>query len=119
MEKTLSIDGKEITFKSTGGTALRYKMQFGRDFLVDIAKMNALKKLQIILQKEEREPTYEELKSLDTEVFYNIAWVMAKTANASIPQPLAWLDSFESFPLMEIITDLSPLIASSMASKKK
>ncbi|WP_226665242.1 hypothetical protein [Cytobacillus firmus] len=119
MEKTIPIDGKKVKFKSAGGNALRYKMQFGRDFIVDIAKMNELTKLQIKVQKGKRQPTYEEIKSLDTEVFFNIAWVLAKTADDSIPEPLTWLDSFEAFPLMEILPELGPLIAASMETSKK
>ena len=34
MEKTLTIDGKQIRFKSTAATLIRYKTQFGRDFLL-------------------------------------------------------------------------------------
>lgn len=119
MEKTIEIDGKKVKFKAAGGNVLRYKMQFGRDFMVDIAKMDELTKVKINTQKENRQPTFEEIKSLDTEVFYNIAWVLAKTADDSIPEPLTWLDSFETFPLMEILPELGPLIAASMGTSKK
>ena len=33
MEKTLNIDGKDIRFKSTAGTLMRYRMNFGRDLM--------------------------------------------------------------------------------------
>ena len=32
MEKTLTIDGKEVRFKSTAATPLRYKAQFNKDY---------------------------------------------------------------------------------------
>lgn len=42
MEKTILIDGKQVTFKSTAATPLRYKRQFGKDFFADIIKLSAL-----------------------------------------------------------------------------
>lgn len=113
MEKTLTIDGKKVSFKSTGATPLRYKNQFHRDFLVDILKMEGLAKLG------NKKTTYKELQELDTEVFYNLVWVLAKTADSSIPEPLEWLDGFDSFPLMEILPELQDLISNSLQSTKK
>jgi hypothetical protein len=116
MEKTLTIDGKQVKFESKGSTPLRYKKQFGEDFFVDIMKMNQLSKIK----KKKGEPlSLEELKSLDTEVFYQIIWTLAKTANNEISEPLEWLDTFEVFPIMEILPELQDLITSSLKSKKK
>ena len=39
MEKILTIDGRQVKFKSTGAFLLRYKAQFGRDALQDILKL--------------------------------------------------------------------------------
>ena len=39
MEKILTIDGRQVRFKSTGAFLLRYKMQFGRDAIADVYKM--------------------------------------------------------------------------------
>ena len=36
MEKILTIDGRQVKFKSTGAFLLRYKAQFGRDALQDM-----------------------------------------------------------------------------------
>lgn len=33
MEKTIEIDGKQVSFKSTAATPLRYKAQFGREVI--------------------------------------------------------------------------------------
>jgi hypothetical protein len=112
MQKTITIDGKKVQFESKGSTPLRYKKQFGSDFLVDIMKLSQLAKLS-------KDPSYEELKALDTEVFYNIVWVLAKTANPEIKEPFEWLDEFDEFPLMEIIPELQDMITSSLQSKKK
>lgn len=106
MEKTLTIDGKQVTFKSTGATPLRYKQQFGKDFFSTITKMSGGSKKA-------------NLENLDLEAFYNIAWVFAKTADKTIQEPLEWLDTFETFPILEIAPDLQDLLLSTMQTKKK
>lgn len=114
MEKTLTIDGKQVRFKSTGATPKRYKAQFGTDFFADLMKMEGLNKI-----KNKKQPTAKEIESLDMDVLYDICWVLAKTADKSIPEPLDWLDEFDAFPIREIIPELQDLITSSIQSSKK
>ena len=113
MEKTIQIDNKNISFKSTAATPLRFKAQFGEDYFAEIIKLNKLS-----LFKNDNS-NYEALESVDFEVFYNIIWTLAKTADKSIPEPLTWLDDFDEFPLFEIIPQIQDLIVSSIQSKKK
>lgn len=115
MEKTIEIDGQKIRFKSTGATPLRYKAQFGKDYFAELLKMNKLKDFD----KDSDEPDYEALQNLDLEVFYNICWSLAKTADKSISEPLEWLDGFEEFPLFDILPELQDLFAQSLQGKKK
>lgn len=105
MEKTIEISGKKVRFKATGGTTLRYKMQFGREYLSDIAKLDNMKDGNF--------------DNLDLTVFYQIAWVLAKTADNNIPELIEWLDSFEEFPIIDIIADLSELIMSNIKIDRK
>lgn len=113
MEKTIEIDNKQITFKSTAATPLRYKSQFGKDFFVDIMKLSSLDGLN------SKKINVEKIEKLDFEVFYNIIWVLAKTADKKIPDPITWLDGFDEFPLFEIIPELQDLILASIQTKKK
>lgn len=113
MEKTLIIDGKEVKFKSTGATALRYKAQFRKDYLAEIMKLDSIGKLNT------ENMDAEGLEGIDFEVFYNIAWTMAKTADSSISDPITWLDGFDEFPLLEIIPDLQEMILTTIQTKKK
>ena len=114
MEKILIIDGRQVKFKSTGAFLLRYKAQFGRDALQDILKLQGAidNKNQI-----------KNIDTLDLEVFYNLIWTLAKTADPSIPPPLEWLDEFSEFPLMDIIPEIVDMIfsclTSTVESKKK
>lgn len=113
MEKTIEIDNKQITFKSTAATPLRYKSQFGKDFFVDIMKLSSLDGLN------SKKINVEKIEKLDFEVFYNIIWVLAKTADKKIPDPITWLDGFDEFPLFEIVPELQDLILASIQTKKK
>lgn len=115
MEKTIEIDGKQVRFKSTAATALRFKAQFGKDYFSEILKLEKLTK--VINSKKMTDA--EKLANIDFELFYNVAWVFAKTADNKIPEPLNWLDGFEVFPLEEILPELLELITSSMQGKKK
>ena len=107
MEKILIIDGRQVKFKSTGAFLLRYKAQFGRDVLQDILKLQGAidNKNQI-----------KNIDALDLEVFYNLIWTLAKTADPSIPPPLEWLDTFGEFPLAEIVPEVIDLIFSSLGT---
>lgn len=113
MEKTIEIDNKKIRFKSTAATPLRYKAQFGKDFFVDIMKLSSLDGLN------SKKIDLKKIDKLDFDVFYNIIWVLAKTADKKIPDPITWLDGFEEFPMFDIIPELQDLILSSMQTKKK
>lgn len=105
MEKTLVIDGKEVTLKGTGGLPLRYKMQFGKDYFAEIAKMASGKKVNT--------------DQIDMEVFYNLTWTMAKTADRTIPSPLEWFDSFDSFPIDEVFPAVQDILMHVMQTTKK
>jgi hypothetical protein len=56
---------------------------------------------------------------IDFDAFYNIIWVLAKTADPKISEPLEWLDGFDEFPLFEIILEVQDLIIASIQGKKK
>ncbi|MBJ8038110.1 hypothetical protein JDS83_30820, partial [Bacillus cereus] len=42
MEKTITIDGKQVRLKSTAATVKRYKAQFRRDLFADMFKLGIL-----------------------------------------------------------------------------
>ena len=114
MEKILTIDGRQVAFKSTGAFMLRYKAQFGRDAVQDLYKLQQVVDVggQIA-----------DASALDLEVFYNLVWTLAKTADPTIPPPLEWLDTFGEFPLIDIIPEVVDMMFSSLTvsvtAKKK
>ena len=119
MEKTIEIDGKKVKLKSTAGTPKRYKAQFRKDYFAELLKLS---KLMANTDGEEFDLAkidYSELDYLDFEVFYNFIWVLAKTADKNIGDPLDWLDEFDSMPLAEIFPEIIDLLESSISTKKK
>ena len=95
MEKTLTIDGRQIKFKSSGGNLMRYRNQFNADFLVDISMLRA---------------TENNYKNFSYAAVERIIWTLAKTADPSIPDPQTWYDSFDSFPFKQVFSELAELI---------
>ena len=119
MEKTLMIDGKSVRFKSTAATPLRYKAQFGRDMFSDMMRMYPLASLEKEKMEENPEQFANAFRQVDFEMFYNILWTMAKTADKSIPEPIEWLDGFDEFPLMDIFPEVQDLLLKNFQTTKK
>ena len=103
MEKTIQIDGKNITFRCTAGTLRRYRNQFGREFFADLAKLNEVKN-----------GNYDGLTFAPLE---DIIWVMAKTADDTIPDPDTWYDGFDDFSVIDVFISLEDLILHSLKRK--
>ena len=108
MEKLIKIGSKEVALKTTGATLLRYKMQFGKDLLTELIKLDgAYQNGELQAEK------------LDFEMFFNIIWVMAKTATPDIKPPLEWLDEFEELPLLDVLPQVMELLTNLMRSSRK
>ena len=116
MEKIIEIDGKKIGFKTNGATPLRYKAQFGKDYFKEILKLMPLEKM---MKKKKSEIEISDLDALDFEMFYNISWIMAKTYDPTIPEPMEWLEQFDEYPIAEIIPELQELMSASFQTTKK
>lgn len=112
MEKVINIGDISVGFKSTGALPLRYKSQFKRELFTDIMKLE-----KSIITKNGQ--SIIDFDNFDTEIIYNLAWVCAKTYDNSILPPMEWLDSFEVFPLNDVITEIYELIINSMQTTKK
>ncbi|MOA46561.1 hypothetical protein D3C78_1690880 [compost metagenome] len=61
----------------------------------------------------------DDVSKINIETFYNIAWVFAKTADNSILPPIEWLDTFDEFPIIEIMPELQDMISQTLQTKKK
>lgn len=104
MEKTLTIDGRQIKFKSSGGNIMRYRNQFNTEYFVDLMSLSEARKNPV---------------KYSSAALERIIWALAKTADDSVPDPQTWYDSFEVFPFKKVFEDLSELIAKASESYLK
>ena len=83
IQKNITIDGIDVPFKASAAVPRLYRLKFRRDI-------------------------YQDFESL--EVFENIAYIMAKHADAAIPaSPDEWLEQFNTFSIYEILPQLIDL----------
>ena len=102
MIKSIEIDGKQVPFKASAAIPRIYRMKFQRDIYKDL---KALEK-SVGDNKEENS----NLDMFSLEMFENIAFVMAKHADPSIPDtPEDWLDGFSTFSIYQVLPELIEL----------
>ena len=102
MIKQIEIDGKQVSFKASAAIPRIYRMKFQRDIYKD------LKALEKSIGYNSEESSNLDMFSL--EMFENIAFVMAKHADASIPNtPEEWLDGFNTFSIYQVLPQLIEL----------
>lgn len=102
MIKQIEIDGKQVSFKASAAIPRIYRMKFQRDIYKD------LKALEKSIGDNSEESFNLDMFSL--EMFENIAFVMAKHADASIPNtPEEWLDGFNTFSIYQVLPQLIEL----------
>ena len=110
MEKTLTIDGRGVKFRATAAVPRLYRIKFRRDIIQDMQAIQAAMKEQ-----------EEDGKSLPPEaltMFENVAYIMAKHGDKdAVPNdPDEWLDSFSTFSIYEIFTEIVDLWGLNMES---
>ena len=100
--RNIEIDGKQVPFKASAAIPRIYRMKFQRDIYKDLKA----------LEKSVGDNS-EESSNLDMfflEMFENIAFVMAKHADAGIPNtPEEWLDGFNTFSIYQVLPQLIEL----------
>lgn len=104
MEKIIKIGEKEVKFKATASTTRKYREKFNRDMLVDFQALA---------------PNLQDgqLTAGNLECFEDIAYIMAKQADETIPDnPDDWLDIFEMFSIYEILPQLVSLWGDNMVT---
>lgn len=113
MEKVLNFGGKDVKFRASARALLVYKRQFGREYLADVSGMLGL------VSEDKNGKKAVDFSKLDTETLCRVAWTLAYTADSSTPQMDDWLDSFDDFPVIEILTELLPMLNSTLKADKK
>ena len=114
--KKIEIDGQKVAFKASAAIPRIYRLKFQRDIYKD------LRALEKSVGKGNEESSNLDLFSL--EMFENIAFVMAKHAEPSIPDtPEEWLDGFNTFSIYQVLPELIELwglnVKTDVQAKKK
>lgn len=102
VRRNIEIDGKEVAFKASAAIPRIYRLKFQRDIYKDIS----------LLEKSLGDNTEEEsnLDLFSLEMFENIAFIMAKHADPSIPDEVEdWLDEFNTFSIYQVLPQLIEL----------
>ncbi len=100
--KTISIDGIETTFRASAAVPRLYRIKFGRDIYKDLRSLE-----KSVGENDEKESN---LDMFSLEMFEDLAWVMAKHANPSVPNsPDEWLEQYNTFSIYQILPQLIEL----------
>ena len=102
MVKKIEIDGKQVPFRASAAIPRIYRIKFHRDIYKD------LRELEKSIGSTDPENSNLDLFSL--EMFENIAYVMARHADPSIPDtPEEWLDGFNTFSIYQVLPQIIEL----------
>ena len=110
MDAKIRIAGVDVPVRKTGGTVLRYKRQFGREFMQDLQKILALRAM--LTPETTQEEKAQIVLSTETEWMYDILFIMAQQADSSITDELEWLDRFDDFNVWQVFDQIMPLLIS-------
>ena len=104
MERIINIGEIPVAFNATASTLTRYRNQYGRDLIEDFA----------VVQGATQQST---ISGEAIDIFVRLAHVMARQADPTIsPDPLEWVDRFETFPIREVLIPIVSLWAESLGT---
>ena len=102
MTRKIEIDGKEVLFRASAAIPRIYRIKFHRDIYKDLSALE-----KAIDKNSEKGST---LDTFSLEMFENIAYIMAKHADSTIPDtPEEWLDEFNTFSIYQVLPKLIEL----------
>lgn len=117
LKKDIEIDGKKIPFRASATIPRLYRAQFGRDIFKDLMKLEkSVKKKEEAAEDDEES----EIPIEDLELFENVAYIMARHADPSIPDtPEEWLDQFNTFSIYTVLPQILELWGLNMHTDAK
>jgi len=137
MEKTITIDGKEIRLNNNVAWTMEYKDQFNKDVVPVIMPLMAsiVETLaSVISETDTKQIGAKEIAESITgrtmevmlpmyqvefvDLIVNITWAMAKCADEDIPEPKKWARQFDNFPLDVLVPEVYDLVIKGFTSSK-
>lgn len=148
MEIKVTIDGREVRFKKTGGTMKRYKAMCGREWFADLDRIARMQRRAAEVAKangyeiDEKKPNTKKktakkdteedltdqqvfalsaaLTQFDSDPYYDMLYIMAKEADPDIPDNVDdWLDTFDDFAFLDVWAKVSPMLSREMSVDAK
>ena len=102
MMRHIVIDGQEVAFRASAAIPRIYRMRSHRAIFMDLMDLDK--------GIDTNDPEYSSLDLFSLEMFENIAYVMAKHADPSIPDtPEEWLDGFNTFSIYQVLPQIIEL----------
>ena len=102
LTKTIQIDGQDVTLRASAAIPRIYRIKFNRDIYRDLAMLQTAVSTN--------DGGMSNLDNLSLEMFENIAYIMAKHADPSIPDtPEEWLDGFGTFSIYQVLPEIIDL----------
>ena len=102
VSQMIEIDGKQVKFRASAAIPRIYRIKFNRDIYKDLAALE-----KAIGDGDENSSN---LDLFSLEMFENIAYIMAKHADGSIPDtPEEWLDAFNTFSIYQVLPKIIEL----------
>lgn len=113
MEKTITIDGKEVRFRASAAVPRMYRIRYKRDILMDMQRI-----------QDEMAKSSAKVSSMTVEaltMFESIAHIMARHADPDyVPKDINdWLDSFGTFSIYQVFPVIQELWADNLKQLNK
>lgn len=112
MEKTITIDGKEIRLKANAMLPIVYRNAFGQDIFKAQGSIFGLVGGKNIVN-------LRGIEDVDCVGIMQIIWCMAKCANGSLPDFEKWIEGFEAFPIFDVFNDALELFMLNISTTSK
>ena len=102
IERTITISGQEVPFRSSATVPRLYRAKFKRDIFKDLTKLEQ--------SYSKRTEDGDELQIEDLEIFENVAYIMAFHADPKIPVTIdEWLEKFDMFSIYQVLPQILEL----------
>lgn len=117
MLKVIDVPGADggtvsVPMRADASVPVLYRVRFKRDIFQDMGRLSD--KLQ------NAKTQGEQLEAIDLELFENIAYILAKHADKSVPDdPNEWLEQFSMFSITEILPEILELWGMNISTTSK
>lgn len=113
MEKVIHVGTQDVKMRASALIPRLYRFKFKRDIIRDITQLKKAyeKALNLPETATEEEKEEAQLSVLELTMFENVAYIMAKHANPTLPdEPDEWLDQIDGvFSIYEVLPQILEL----------